>query len=56
MKSIKQIKNKDLTIFGLRFELWSVIQGYRLSVDTKTTRFIFKPFGYCGKCSTANLI
>ena len=43
-------------IFGLRFELWKVIQGYRLSVDTKTTRYIFKPFWYTGKCKVADLI
>ena len=33
---IKNTKSKSLKIFGLRFEIWKVIQGYRLSVDTKT--------------------
>ena len=55
-KIIKNTKSKSLNIFGLRFEIWKVIQGYRLSVDTKTTRYIFKPFWYTGKCKVADLI
>ena len=53
---IKNTKSKSLKIFGLRFEIWKVIQGYRLSVDTKTTRYIFKPFWYTGKCKVADLV
>ena len=49
-------KSKSLKIFGIRFEIWKVIQGYRLSVDTKTTRYIFKLFWYTGKCSVADLV
>ena len=53
---IKNDNSKSLKIFGLRFEIWKVIQGYRLSVDTKTTRYIFKPFWYTGKCKVADLV
>ena len=53
---IKNSKSKSLKIFGLRFEIWKVIQGYRLSVGTKTTRYIFKPFWYTGKCKVADLV
>lgn len=56
MKRIKGTKSKSLKIFGLRFEIWKVVQGYRLSVDTKTTRYIFKPFWYIGKCKVADLV
>ena len=56
MREIKKATTNDFVIFGLRFEVWKVISGYILSVDTKTTRYIFKPFGYCSKCSTADLI
>ena len=56
MKTIKKSKSKSLKIFGLRFEIWKVIQGYRLSVDTKTTRYIFKPFWLTGKCKVADLV
>ena len=55
-KRIKNTKSKSLKIFGLRFEIWKVIQGYRLSVDTKTTRYIFKPFWYTGKCKVNDLV
>jgi hypothetical protein len=55
-KRIKYTKSKSLKIFGLRFEIWKVVQGYRLSVDTKTTRYIFKPFWYTGKCKAADLV
>ena len=37
-------------------EIWKVIQGYRLSVDTKKTRYIFKPFWYVDKCNVADLV
>lgn len=53
---IRKNKSKIFKIFGLRFEIWKVIQGYRLSVDTKTTRYIFKPFWYVGKCDVADLV
>ena len=56
MKKIKNSKPKVLNILGIRFELWEIIDGYRLSVDTNTTRYIFKPFGYCSKCGINNLI
>lgn len=59
MKTKIEVSNKTFSvvkIFGLRFELWKVIQGYRLSVDTKTTRYIFKPFWYVGKCNIADLV
>ena len=56
MKRIKDTKSKSLKIFGLRFEIWKVVQGYRLSVDTKTTRYIFKPFWYIGKYKVADLV
>ena len=56
MTKIKNRKSKGLKVFGLRFEIWKVIQGYRLSVDTKTTRYIFKPFWYTGKCNVADLV
>lgn len=56
MKKIKEANSNTLTLFGLRFELWKVIQGYRLSVDTETTRYIFKFFRYTGKCSVDSLI
>ena len=56
MKKVKAYSTKSLKIFGLRFEIWKVIQGYRLSVDTKETRYIFKPLWYVGKCKTVNLI
>jgi len=56
MKKIKETKNNSFTLFGLRFELWEVIEGYRVSVDTKTTRHIFKFFGYIGNCSVVDLI
>lgn len=56
MKKIKAPKTKSLKIFGLRFEIWKVVQGYRLSVDTKTTRYIFKPFWYESKCNVADLV
>jgi hypothetical protein len=55
-QKIKKSGTKSLKIFGLRFEIWKVVQGYRLSVDTKTTRYIFKPFWYTGKCKVADLI
>jgi hypothetical protein len=55
-KKIKTSKSKSLKIFGLIFEIWKVVQGYRLSVDTKTTRYIFKPFWYVGKCNVADLV
>lgn len=53
---VKNTKSKSFKIFGLRFEIWKVVQGYRLSVDTKTTRYIFKPFWYTGKCKVADLV
>lgn len=56
MKRVKESYGWSFTIFSIRFELWYVIEGKRLSVDIRTTRYIFKPFGYCGKCSTLNLI
>lgn len=56
MKRIKRIKPKVFKLFGLRFEMWNVVDGYRLSVDIKTTRYIFKPFWYCTKCNTIDLI
>ena len=56
MKKVKNRKSKSLKIFGLRFEIWKVIEGYRLSVDTKTTRYIFKPFWCIGKCKVADLV
>ena len=56
MNKIKNSKSRCLKIFGLRFEIWKVIQGYRLSVDTKTTRYIFKPFWYVCKCKVSDLI
>ena len=55
-KHVSHPENKVFKIFGIRFELWKVIQGYRLSVDTKTTRYIFKPFWYVDKCNVANLV
>ena len=55
MNIIKEPSSKRLKIFGLRFEIWKVVQGYRLSVDTKTTRYIFKPFWYVDKCKVADL-
>lgn len=55
-KHVSHTENKVFKIFGLRFELWKVVQGYRLSVDTKTTRYIFKPFWYTGKCKVADLV
>ena len=56
MNRIIKTKDRSLNIFNLRFELWKVTQGYRLSVDTKTTRYVFKPFGYTGKCNVVDLI
>tara|TARA_R110000772_G_scaffold17946_3_gene49901 strand:+ start:80073 stop:80246 length:174 start_codon:yes stop_codon:yes gene_type:complete len=56
MKKIKKAKSNNLKIFGLRFEIWKVIEGYRLSIDTKTTRYIFKPFWYVDKCDVSNLL
>ena len=56
MNKIKEPTTKSLKIFGLRFEIWKVLQGYRLSVDTKTTRYIFKPFRYISKCKVADLV
>lgn len=56
MEKIKESNSNIITLFGLRFELWKVIQGYRLSVDTKTTRYIFKFFRYTGKCTVDTLI
>ncbi len=56
MNKIKVQKTEILKIFGLRFEIWKVIQGYRLSVDTKTTRYIFKPFWYVDKCKVIDLV
>lgn len=56
MEKIKSPNKKILKILGLRFEIWKVIQGYRLSIDTKTTRYIFKPFWYTGKCKVVDLI
>jgi len=67
MESIEQIKTYKpelitrgkfsvVKMFGLRFEIWKVIQGYRLSVDTKTTRYIFRPFRYTYKCKVADLV
>lgn len=56
MKKVKNRKSKSLKIFGLRFEIWKVIEGYRLSADTKTTRYIFKPFWCIGKCKVADLV
>lgn len=53
---MKKEKSRILKIFGLRFEVWKVIEGYRLSVDTKDTRYIFKPFWYVDKCKTEDLI
>lgn len=53
---IKPIKSKILKIFGLKLEIWKVIQGHYLTVDTKTTRYIFKPIKYVGKCNTCDLI
>ena len=55
MKSIKTPRTHEVKLFGLRFELWKVIEGYRLSVDTKTTRYIFKPFWYESKCNISDL-
>lgn len=55
MKKIKQPKSNSFTLLGLRFELWKVIEGYRLTIDTKITRYIFKFFGYCGKYLVLNL-
>jgi len=55
-QKITKSGTKSLKIFGLRFEIWKVYQGYRLSVDTKTTRYIFKPFWYTGKCKVADLV
>lgn len=55
-QKIRKSGTKSLKIFGLRFEIWKVVQGYRLSVDTKTTRYIFKPFWYTGKCKVADLV
>jgi hypothetical protein len=55
-QKIAKSGTKSLKIFGLRFEIWKVYQGYRLSVDTKTTRYIFKPFCYTGKCKVADLV
>lgn len=51
-------KSACLNIFGLGFEVWKVFQGYRISVDTKTTRYIFKPtpFWYVGKCNVSDLV
>jgi len=56
METIKNNKSKILSIFGLRFEIWKVIQGYRLTIDTKNIRYIFKPFRYVDKCNVNNLI
>ena len=55
-KKIRNSKSKSLKIFGLRFEIWKVTQGYRLSVDTKTTRYIFKPFLFVVICEVADLV
>lgn len=55
-QKIKKASSKSLKIFGLIFEIWKVVQGYRLSVDTKTTRYIFKLFWYDSKCKVADLI
>ena len=56
MKKLKQNKSNIFSIFGLRFEIWNVIEGYRLSVDTKITRYIFKPFNYINKCNISDLV
>lgn len=56
MKKVKENKSRSLKIFGLRFEIWKVIEGYRLSIDTKKTRYVFKLFGYVGKCKVADLV
>ncbi len=53
---INKHKSKILKIFGLRFEIWKVIQGYYLTFDTKTTRYIFKPVMFVGKCNVNDFI
>lgn len=56
MNKIKTSKSKILTILGFRFELWNISDGKFLSVDTKTTRYIFNSRGFRSKCETKNLI
>lgn len=56
LKKIKKPSTNSLKICGLRFEIWNISQEYRLSIDTKKTRYIFKPFKYTGKCEVADFI
>lgn len=55
MNKIKKVKSRYLNFFGIKFEIWKVIEGYRLTIDINQTRYILKLFGI-DKCSTKNLI
>ena len=55
MKKIKQARNQSIQLLGFTINFWN-IQGKYISVDYKTTRWVFKGLTLISKSNNIDLL